>query len=501
MWTLKQAVHALKSGTVSASAVCEECITRSVKLRDLNVFTTETFEDAISTAKELDSKRFNSDLGLGLYGVPFAAKDNYCTEGIASTCASSMLENYVPPYTATVVNKLQKHGGLLMGKTNLDEFAMGCGSVDSIFGAVRNPWKYDFSRSTDGSYDTWHIAGGSSGGSAVTVATGMAYAALGSDTGGSVRNPASLCGVIGLKPTYGLLSRHGLIPLVNSMDCPGIFSRNIDDCAEVLNLLAGPDVHDSTTVQQTFTPLQLPDEATVSHLHFGIPKEYHSPGLSSETIAAWTAVADHLDNAGAKVTEVSLRHSQHALACYSVLCACEVASNMARYDGLEFGVRSDDTTSTEASYADTRHHGFNTVVRGRILAGNYFLLKDNFVQYFLQAQRIRYLINQDFWNVFYNEGVDLLLTPTVLADAPVYSEFSTVDNRTRTQEQDIFTQPANMAGIPAVSVPVTLSPKGLPIGLQLMAKHFDEANLLTAAKWIEQQVNFPSLDLSYLFED
>ncbi|KAJ7418110.1 Glutamyl-tRNA(Gln) amidotransferase subunit A, mitochondrial [Willisornis vidua] len=386
----------------------------------------------------------NAGQPLGvLDGIPVAVKDNFNTAGIETTCASNMLRGYISPYNATVVQKLLDQGAVLLGKTNLDEFAMG---------------------------------------------------ALGSDTGGSTRNPAAHCGVVGLKPTYGLISRHGLIPLVNSMDVPGILTRCVDDAALMLGSLAGHDPKDSTTVQDKFKPFELPNLTDVSQLSIGIPKEYHAPGLSSEILSLWSKAADLFRNAGAKVVEVSLPHTRYSIVCYHVLCTAEVASNMARFDGLEYGHRSDMNKSTESMYAATRREGFNDVVRGRILSGNYFLLKQNYEKYFIKAQKVRRLIANDFVKVF-RSGVDVLLTPTTLSDAAPYMEFIKEDNRTRSAQDDILTQAANMAGLPAITVPTALSERGLPVGLQFIGRSFQEQQLLTVAKWFEKQVQFPVIQL------
>ncbi|XP_005997946.1 glutamyl-tRNA(Gln) amidotransferase subunit A, mitochondrial isoform X1 [Latimeria chalumnae] len=495
--TLREVSVALREGQIRPTELCHRCLSQIEETKFLNAYITVTEEAAFKQAEESE-ERFKRGKPLGpLDGVPVAVKDNFSTAGIETTCASKMLQGYIPPFTATVVQKLLDQGAVLMGKTNLDEFAMGSGSIDSIFGPVRNPWGYskqyrgESSRRED---PGWLIAGGSSGGSAAAVASLTCFASLGSDTGGSTRNPAALCGIVGLKPTYGLLSRHGLIPLVNSMDVPGILTRSVDDAATVLGVLAGHDPKDSTTVQDHIESFELPDEIAVQNLCVGIPKEYHAPGLSSETLAAWTRAADLFENAGAKVVQVSLPHTQYSIVCYHVLCCTEVASNMARFDGLEFGHRSKMESSTEAMYAATRHEGFNDVVRGRILSGNYFLLKQNYERYFLKAQKVRHLIANDFLKAF-SSGVDFLLAPTTLSDAAPYLEFTKEDNRTRSAQEDIFTQSANMAGLPAVTIPLTLSTRGLPISLQFIGRGFQEQKLLSVAKWLEKVVKFPLIEL------
>ncbi|XP_033860596.2 glutamyl-tRNA(Gln) amidotransferase subunit A, mitochondrial [Acipenser ruthenus] len=499
--TLREVSLALREGKVSPTELCQRCLHFIRKTKFLNAYVTVTEEIALKQAEQAE-KRFLKGETLGpLDGIPIAVKDNFSTASIQTTCASQMLKGYIPPFNATVVQKLLDQGAVLMGKTNLDEFAMGSGSTDTIFGPVRNPWGYSRQyqeRCAQNPEDTkdssdWLITGGSSGGSAASVASLTCFASLGSDTGGSTRNPAAYCGVVGLKPTYGLLSRHGLIPLVNSMDVPGILTRSVHDAATVLGVLGGHDPKDSTTVPEPFKPFSLPDEIDVRNVCVGIPREYHAPGLSKEILAHWTKAAELFEKAGARVVEVSLPHTQHSIVCYHVLCTAEVASNMARFDGLEYGHRSTIDSSTEVMYASTRHEGFNDVVRGRILSGNYFLLKQNYDRYFVKAQKVRRLIANDFMKVF-SSGVDVLLTPTTLSDAARYSEFTKEDNRTRSAQEDIFTQCANMAGLPAVTLPIALSERNLPISLQFIGQGFREKNLLTVAKWYEQQVKFPLIE-------
>lgn len=430
-----------------------------------------------------------------LDGIPIAIKDNFCTKDVVTTCASKMLENFVPTYNATVCQKLIDAGAVLLGKTNLDQFGMGSGTVDSIFGPTKNIWSENLKE--EGKF---RIVGGSSGGSAVAVATGIAYAAIGSDTGGSTRNPASYCGVVGFKPTYGLVSRYGLIPLVNSMDVPGIITRNIDDLASILNTIAGPDDLDSTTFKKEFKQINLPEieDIDIRNIRIGIPKEYHCEGLSDEVLEAWVDIADLLESEVASVKPVTMQHTSASIFVYSILNQCEVSSNMARYDGIEYGHRADEDSSTEELYAKTRSEGFNQVVKTRILTGNYFLLRRNYQKYFEKALKVRRLIKNDFDKVF-SEKVDILLTPTTLSDAPLYSDFVSQSNRDQCAVQDFCTQPANMAGIPAITIPIKLSKKGLPIGLQLMSKNLSEDTLLKVAKWIESKVGFDCLENKQIY--
>ncbi|XP_024407546.1 glutamyl-tRNA(Gln) amidotransferase subunit A, mitochondrial isoform X2 [Desmodus rotundus] len=506
--TLREVSAALKQGQITPTELCQKCLALIKKTKFLNAYITVSEEVALKQAEESE-KRYKKGHSLGeLDGIPVAVKDNFSTSGIETTCASNMLKGYIPPYNATVVQKLLDQGALLMGKTNLDEFAMGSGSTDGIFGPVKNPWSYSKQyrekrkQKPHGETEdsNWLITGGSSGGSAAAVSAFTCFAALGSDTGGSTRNPAAHCGVVGLKPSYGLVSRHGLIPLVNSMDVPGILTRCVDDAAVVLGVLAGHDCRDSTTIQDPVKPFMLPNLTDMSKLCIGIPKEYLVPELSSEVQSLWSKAAKLFESEGAKVIEVSLPHTMYSIVCYHVLCTSEVASNMARFDGLEYGHRCDVNVSTQAMYAATRREGFNDVVRGRILSGNFFLLKENYENYFVKAQKVRRLIANDFVSVF-NSGVDVLLTPTTLSEAVPYEEFIKEDNRTRSAQDDIFTQAVNMAGLPAVSVPVALSNQGLPIGLQFIGRAFCDQQLLTVAKWFEKQVQFPVIQLQEIMDD
>ncbi|KAG7225211.1 hypothetical protein INR49_014770, partial [Caranx melampygus] len=461
---------ALREGRISPTELCRRCLNRIKKTQHLNAYITVTEELALKQAQAAETRLLQGAPKGPLDGIPFAVKDNFCTENIRTTCASRMLRDYIPPYNATVVQKLVDQGAVLMGKTNMDEFAMGAGSTDGAFGPVRNPWSYaaPYREQTGAEPESdWVITGGSSGGSAAAVASLTSYLALGSDTGGSTRNPGALCGIVALKPTYGLLSRHGLIPLVNSMDVPGIMTRSVRDAAIVLGILQGHDTRDSTTIPAPSSVTELPEDFDVKNICIGIPKEYHAPGLSGETLAQWSLVADMFERAGARVEQVSLPHTQYSIVCYHVLCHAEVASNMARFDGLEYGHRSEVNSSTEAMYASTRHEGFNDV-------------------------KVRRLIADDFKHVF-SSGVDVLLTPTTLTDAAPYSDFKQEDNRTRSAQEDVFTQPVNMAGLPAVSVPAALSKRGLPIGLQLIGRAGHDRQLLSVAQWMEQRVGFPSI--------
>lgn len=474
----------MKSGKLSPRDLVEACYKRAEIIKKLNAFIT-LLNKPNSVKAYPDGK---------LYGIPIAVKDNFCTSGVRTTCASRMLEDFVPTYSATVVERLKKAGAVIIGKCNMDEFAMGSGTVDSIYGPTKNIWRSDISYSVDGECASlppdWRIAGGSSGGSAVAVATGACFAALGSDTGGSTRNPASHCGVVGFKPTYSTVSRHGLIPLCNSMDVPGILARTVDDTALVYRVISGRDPLDSTTVEiEDFNQPSF----NLTKLRIGVPKEYHPPGLSGEVLKTWEIVSSIFEQNGASVKEVSLPHTPYSISCYSILNQAEVSSNMARYDGLRYGLRKSSGSSVDSLYAESRSNGLGQVVRARILAGNYFLLQRNYDKYFTKALKVRRLIAEDFKNVW--KSVDVLLTPTTCTEAPRLSEFLNLDNREQCCREDYCTQPSNLAGCPAISLPVKLSSNGLPLSVQLIAPNFQDYFLLGVSSWLESQVRFPKLDI------
>uniref|UniRef100_A0A2I3FPN6 Glutamyl-tRNA(Gln) amidotransferase subunit A, mitochondrial n=1 Tax=Nomascus leucogenys TaxID=61853 RepID=A0A2I3FPN6_NOMLE len=441
----------MKQGQITPTELCQKCLSLIKKTKFLHAYITVSGEVALKQAEESE-KRYKHEQSLGdLDGIPIAVKDNFSTSGIETTCASNM-KGYVPPYNARVVPKLLDQGALLMGKTNLDEFAMGSGSTDGVFGP--NP----HSKNED---SDWLITGGSSGGSAA------AMSALGSATGGSTRNSAAHCRLVGFKPSYGLVSHHGLIALVNLIDVPGILTRCVDDAAIVLSVLAEHDTNDY-----------------VSKLCIEIPKEYLVPELLSEVQSFWSKAADLFESEGAKVIEVSIPHTSYLIVCYHVLCTSGVALNMARLDGLQYSHRCDNDVSTQSMYASTRQEAFNDVVRGRILSGNFFLLKENWENYFIKAQKI-----------------DVFLTPTILSEAVPYLEFIKVDDRRLSSQNDIFTQAVNMAGLPAVSIPAALSNQGLPVGLRFFGHAFCDQQLLTVAKWFEKQVQFPVIQLQEFMDD
>lgn len=511
--SIKEVSQKISIGDVRPSDITKASVKVTSIIKPLNAYITVTDETAKKHAECSDLRQKNNNLLGRLDGIPIAIKDNYCTKEHLTTCASKMLSKFIPPYNATVYQRLKDAGAILIGKTNLDEFAMGSGTIDSYYGPTKNLWNSDvltkfyscnkheecIKQNTDA--NLWHIAGGSSGGSAVAVISGSCYGAIGSDTGGSTRNPASYCGLIGLKPTYGLVSRYGLIPLVNSMDVPGILTRNVDDSVLILNTIAGPDKFDSTCLQKEYIPFEIADTINISNLRIGIPKEYKEKNLSPEIQKCWDEVSQYLREGGASLFTVSLPYTNYSIMCYTVLNRCDIASNLACYDGIEYGYRSNEWNSVYDMYKKTRSEGFGKIVKERILVGNYFLLEENYEEYYVKAMKIRRLISEDF-NAIWNNNIDLLLTPTTLTEAPKYNDFTSMDNQTQCSIQDYCTQPANMAGIPAVNIPIKLSKNNLPLSLQLMASPFNEKILLTVAKWIEQIVQFPKLELKdiYLLE-
>ncbi|GMA50021.1 glutamyl-tRNA(Gln) amidotransferase subunit A [Alicyclobacillus contaminans] len=409
----------------------------------------------------------------GLLGVPYALKDNLCTEGMPTTAASRILENYIPPYSATVANKLAAAGGVLVGKTNMDEFAMGSSTENSAFQKTRNPYHLD------------HVPGGSSGGSAAAVAAGMVPFALGSDTGGSIRQPASFCGVVGLKPTYGRVSRFGLIAFASSLDQIGPFTRTVEDAAYVLQAISGHDPLDSTSAPQPTEDFTAALTGDVKGLRIGVVTDFDMSGVDPEVKAAVDGAIAKLQAAGAEVVEIQLPHSQYAVATYYLIAPAEASSNLARYDGVRYGKRAAGETLLEM-YERTRSEGFGIEVKRRIMIGTYALSSGYYDAYYLRAQKMRTLIRQDYEAAF--EKCDVIVTPT--APTPAFRFGEKVDNPLQMYLNDVFTIPANLAGLPGISVPCGLTQSGLPIGLQMVGRAFDERTLLRAAHAYEQVRGF-----------
>lgn len=432
----------------------------------LQVFAEGAFDDAA----KLDAKGYD---GRALYGVPMAVKDNICTRGLPTTCASRILEGYRPPYDATVVERLKAAGAVIIGKTNMDEFAMGSSTENSAFQVTRNPWNEEF------------VPGGSSGGSAAAVAAGMTLAALGSDTGGSVRQPASLCGVVGLKGTYGRVSRYGLVAFASSLDQIGPLARDVRDCAAVMEVVAGHDDRDATTIPGPAPDLRSGLEKGLEGLRIAAPRDLETWEIDDSVKEAALGTIRDLENAHVKVDRVDLPSVDISIASYYVLANAEASSNLARYDGVKYGLRT-SSESLARMYEETRGEGFGDEVKRRILLGTYVLSAGYYDAYYAKAQKVRALICSGFNRLF--ESCDLLLLPT--SPTPAFRLGEKLDDPITMYLTDVFTTQANIAGLPAISVPAGLSPGALPIGMQLVAAWGEEAKLMRGAFGLERIYRF-----------
>uniref|UniRef100_A0A0N5AYD7 Glutamyl-tRNA(Gln) amidotransferase subunit A, mitochondrial n=1 Tax=Syphacia muris TaxID=451379 RepID=A0A0N5AYD7_9BILA len=451
----------------------EAAIEKAIKFRKYNALITETFDLAIQQAY--------TALQHGLQPFPIVVKDCYTFRNVRTTCGSKMLENYISPYSATVVKRLTESGGCIIGKANMDEFCMGTSSSSSYFGPVKNGFS-EFNRLDN----DWLIPGGSSGGSAVSVQLGFADVALGSDTGGSSRNPAAFTGTFGFKPSYGVLSRHGLIPLVNSLDCPALITKNARECNFYFKNLVGKDSNDAASINAPSSCFIQNRE--LSNITIGIPEEFFNDSLSQSSWNAWNDAAKALAKLGCKVKKVSMPHIEYSIICYHVIAETDISSNMARYDGVAYGHRSKNTFSTHEMYASGRSEALGEVVRRRILAGNFFLLKRYFAhvnKYFTRALKVRRLIKQDFDRVFREQNCSALLTPVTIGTPPLASQMKE-GNYERERSEDFYTQPANMAGIPACSVPFVKTEDGLSIAVQIMSDHLQDGIVLQIADQLEK---------------
>ncbi|MGX1099922.1 Asp-tRNA(Asn)/Glu-tRNA(Gln) amidotransferase subunit GatA [Amorphus sp. MBR-141] len=472
--SLCDARDGLAAGDFTSSELTEAYITAIEAARGLNAFILETPDAAREMAAASDRRRAEGKAGA-LDGVPFGVKDLFCTKGIASTAASKILGNFVPPYESTVTDNLWKAGAVLLGKLNLDEFAMGSSTENSAFGNVINPW-----RATGD--DTPRTPGGSSGGSAAAVAAHLCAAALGTDTGGSIRQPAALTATVGLKPTYGRCSRYGIVAYASSLDQAGPVARTVRDAAAILGVIASVDDKDTTSVDVPVDDYEAALERPMKGLKIGIPREYRVDGMPAEIEEAWQKGADWLRAAGAEVVEISLPHTKYALPAYYIVALAEASSNLARYDGVRYGVRVPADEIAEM-YEKTRAAGFGDEVKRRILLGTYVLSAGYYDAYYLKAQKVRTLIKRDFETVF-ADGVDAVLAPTTPGAAfPLGAKTS---DPVEMYLSDVFTVPVNMAGLPSIAVPAGLSAEGLPLGLQLIGQPFKEAGLFAPARALEE---------------
>jgi aspartyl-tRNA(Asn)/glutamyl-tRNA(Gln) amidotransferase subunit A len=436
-------------------------------------FITVTEEIALAQAAEADKRLASGNNLTPLTGVPLGIKDLLCTKGVQTTCASKMLEGFKPPYNATVVERLNAAGAIMVGKTNMDEFAMGSSTETSYYQKTKNPWNLRC------------VPGGSSGGSASCVSADQAFGSLGSDTGGSIRQPAALCGIVGFKPTYGRVSRYGLIAFASSLDQIGPMTKDVEDCALMMNVIAGHDERDSTSANVAVPDYTVEMKKSIKGLKIGIPKEFFPEGMNPEVTAATKKAIDQLKSLGAEIHEISLPHSPYSLAAYYVLAPSEASSNLARYDGVRYGLRVPGENIVEM-YSKTRAAGFGPEVKRRIMLGTYALSSGYYDAYYLKALKVRRLIKQDYDQAF--AKVDVIVTPTV--PNPAFKFGEKTDNPLTMYLEDIFTISINIAGVPALSLPCGLSKTDLPIGLQIIGKPFDEATLLKAAYAYEQSTDW-----------
>ena len=475
MLTIREAARLLRKKEISAAELTAAVLGRIEAVEPMvDAYITVTTDTAKAAAQAADQSIAGGTAGP-LTGIPLAIKDLICTKGIKTTCASRMLENFHPPYDATVMNKLNAAGAVMVGKVNMDEFAMGSSTENSGVKTTKNPW--DLSR----------VPGGSSGGSAASVAADMCLGSLGSDTGGSIRQPASHCGVVGIKPTYGRVSRFGLVAFASSLDQIGPLAKDVTDAAILLKTIAGYDPKDSTSVDQPVSDYVAALTGDVKGLKMGIPREYHqSEGVSASVSNAVAQAMAVFENAGAEFIELSLPHTEYAVAAYYLIAPAEASSNLARYDGVKYGFRNPESAGLLDMYKNTRSKGFGAEVQRRILLGTYALSAGYYDAYYKKASQVRTLIKQDFKNAF--ESCDLILGP--VAPTPAFKIGENIDDPLRMYLSDIFTLSANLAGIPGLSVPCGFSTEGLPIGLQLMGNYFDEAAILNAAYFFEQQTDF-----------
>ncbi|HET6467093.1 MAG TPA: Asp-tRNA(Asn)/Glu-tRNA(Gln) amidotransferase subunit GatA [Geminicoccaceae bacterium] len=478
--TLSEARAALARRELSARELTAAHLRAIEAAHGLNAFITELPEQALAMAEAADRRLAGGDAGL-LEGVPLAIKDLFCTRDVPTTAGSRILDGFRPPYESTVTRKLWEAGAVCLGKTNLDEFAMGSSNMTSFHGAVTNPW----TRPGD---NTPLVPGGSSGGSAAAVAARLCLGATGTDTGGSIRQPAAFCGIVGMKPTYGRCSRWGIVAFASSLDQAGPMARTVRDCAILLQAMSGHDPMDSTSAD-----LPVPDWAgtlggDVRGMRIGVPEEYRVAGMPEEIEAVWQRGAEWLREAGAELVRVSLPHTRYALPTYYIIAPAEASSNLARYDGMRYGLRVDGGNLT-ATYMRTRAAGFGEEVRRRIMIGTYVLSAGYYEAYYLKAQKVRRRIADDFRAAF--ERCDAILTPT--APSAAFRAGEMMDDPVAMYLNDVFTVPTSLAGLPGISVPAGLSSDGLPLGLQVIGRPWDEAGVFQVSAALERAADFSTL--------
>jgi aspartyl-tRNA(Asn)/glutamyl-tRNA(Gln) amidotransferase subunit A len=473
--TAHQLKDRLKKKEISSTEVTESVYSRIEAVEEkLNSYIRLEKKSALKKAAEVDKLIGSGGKISDFTGIPLAVKDNICTKGVTTTCASKILENYIPVYNATVIEKLQKQDYVLVGKANMDEFAMGSSNENSHFGPVKNPW------------DTSRVPGGSSGGPAACVAAGEAICSIGSDTGGSIRQPASLCGVVGFKPTYGMVSRYGLVAFASSLDQIGPLTRDVEDCAALLNVICGHDKNDSTSISGEVPDYKKYLEQDIKNLKVGVPRELMVEGIDREVKEAVEAALKMIEEMGGSVEETSLPSLEHALSVYYIIAPSEASSNLSRFDGVRYGYRNMEQKTLRKMYRRSRAEGFGNEVKRRIMIGTYCLSAGYYDAYYEKAQRVRTLIINDFKKAF--DKYDVLISPTSPTTAFKIGE-RTEDPLTM-YLSDICTIPVNLAGLPAVSIPAGLSGDGLPIGVQIIGNILREDNVLRAARRLEEAIGF-----------
>lgn len=483
---LKKSVFELRElldkGEISSREIVQAYIDRIEKTEPkLNSFVTLTFEEALKDADRAD-EMIRNKTHTTLTGIPIALKDNISTYHVKTTCSSKMLENYRPPFDATVVKLIKQAGMPILGKTNMDEFAMGSSTETSYFGPTKNPWNLEY------------VPGGSSGGSAASVAAKQAPLALGTDTGGSIRQPAAFTGIVGIKPTYGLVSRYGVVPFASSLDQVGPFARTVAESAALLSLIAQYDKYDSTSLNNPRPDYLRSLEKDVKGLRVGVPKEFFIDGLDAEVEQAVRKAVKALEDQGAEIVDIELPHSDKALATYYIVATAECSSNLARFDGVRFGHRSENTKDSVTMFKHTRAEGFGPEVKRRIMLGTYALSAGYYDAYYLKALKVRRLIKEDFDKAF--TKVDVIITPTTPSTAFKFGE--KVQDPIAMYLSDVFTTTANLAGIPALSMPAGLSSNNLPIGVQIIAPSLAEEVMLSTAYSIEKalgSIGLPELEV------
>ena len=483
--TLTQAREGLAQGEFTAVELTEAYLKAMEQARGLNAYVLETPELALKMAKESDERLATGDTGP-LEGIPVGVKDMFCTQGVRTTACSKILDDFVPQYESTVTSHLWRDGAVMLGKLNNDEFAMGSSNETSAFGPVVSPWRRDGDEAP-------LVPGGSSGGSAAAVAAFLCAGATGTDTGGSIRQPAAFTGTVGIKPTYGRCSRWGIVAFASSLDQAGPFARTVNDAALLLRSMAGYDPKDSTCVDRPVPDYQQAVGASIKGKKIGIPREYRMDGMSDEIDALWQEGAKWLEDAGAEIVDISLPHTKYALPAYYIVAPAEASSNLARYDGVRYGMRVPGKDVVEM-YENTRAAGFGPEVRRRIMIGTYVLSAGYYDAYYLRAQKVRTLIKRDF-DLAFAAGVDAVLTPATPSPAFGIGEKLKADP-VEMYLNDVFTVTVNMAGLPGISVPAGLSADGLPLGLQLIGRPFGEETLFALGEVIEEAAGrFPVEDL------